>query len=318
MRPLRVVFMGSPGFAVPALRQVIASGADIACVYTQPPRPAGRGQAHQPTPVHTEALTLGLPVRHPESLKSPEDRAAFAGLGADLAVVVAYGLILPRAVLNAPKLGCINLHASLLPRWRGAAPIQRAIMAGDSETGVQVMRMETGLDTGPVYLSARTPIHPDDTAQTLHDRLATLGADLIPEALAGLAAGRLIATPQAEAGVTYASKLGPQDQVIDWTQPARAIDATIRGLSPVPAAHFGWSPAPGPGEEPIRIKALMSTLHTTTGQHGAPGEVLDDNLLIACGEGAIRLTRLQRPGRGPLSAADFQRGSHIAAGSLLR
>ncbi len=297
----RIAFMGSPAFALPALQALRESRAEIVCVYTQPPRPAGRGQTLRKTPVHSAAEAAGLPVRTPPSLKSAEEQAAFAALDLDLAVVVAYGLLLPRAILDAPRHGCINLHGSLLPRWRGAAPIQRAIMAGDGETGVQVMRMEAGLDTGPILLTARTPIEPDDTAGSVHDRLAALGAGLLPEAVDRIARGAAQFTPQAEEGVVYAHKITPQDARIDWTQPARVVDRQIRGLSPAPGA---WFVMPGP-KGPVRCKALDSRLGLG---NGAPGTCLDDALLVACGEGAVRLLTIQREGRGPTAAADFLRG----------
>lgn len=308
---MKIIFMGSPDFSVTALAALIAAGHEIACVYSQPPRPAGRGKSERRTPVHAYADAQGLPVRTPKSLKQSPEQDAFAALNADIAIVVAYGLILPQPVLDAPRLGCVNLHASLLPRWRGAAPIQRAIMAGDKVSGVQAMVMEAGLDTGPVLATARTPIAADDTAGTLHDRLATLGADLLPHVLTELADGTLNPTPQSEDGVTYAAKLGPADQAIDWTRPAGEVDAQIRGLSPFPGARFNWTP-PDEGAT-LRMKPLMSEL--ADGQ-GMPGTLLDDALLVACGEGALRLTRLQRPGKGPMDAADFLRGTAIAKGSL--
>ena len=310
---MRIIFMGSPDFAVMALETLLASEHEIVCVYTQPPRPAGRGKSDRPTPVHALANARGLPVRTPKSLKKSPEQAAFAALGADIAIVVAYGLILPQPVLDAPRLGCINLHGSLLPRWRGAAPIQRALMAGDAETGVQAMVMEAGLDTGPVLATASTDILPSDTAGTLHDRLAALGASLLPAVLAGLAAGTLQAQPQPEEGITYAAKLGPEDQAIDWTQDARTVDCQIRGLSPFPGAYAHWQPAGN--DAPTRLKLLMSAL--AEGE-GAPGTVLDDELLVACGSGAIRLTRLQRPGKGAMDAADFLRGTSLPPGTVLQ
>ena len=313
--PLRLAFMGSPDFAVPALAEVLSAGHEVACVYTQPPRPAGRGKSLRPTPVHAFALSQGLTVRTPGSLKKPAQQHAFAALELDIAVVVAYGLILPQAVLDAPRLGCINLHGSRLPRWRGAAPIQRAIMGGDAETAVQVMQMEAGLDTGPVLMSETTRIATDDTAQTLHDRLARMGADLLPRALAALERGSLPPQPQPSDGVTYAHKITAADQPIDWSRPAAMIDAQIRGLSPAPGAYFLWQPA---GEaEALRVKALMSEVLPGPTVEARPGTVIDADLTIACGSGAIRITRLQRPGRGPVNAADFQRGSPILPGTLL-
>lgn len=311
MSTFRIAFMGSPDFAVPALAALLARGRDVVCVYSQPPRPAGRGQTMRRTPVHVFADERGIEARTPKSLKTAPEQAEFAALDLDLAVVVAYGLILPKAVLDAPRLGCVNLHGSLLPRWRGAAPIQRALMAGDRETGVQVMRMEEGLDTGPVFSTARTPIEPDDTAQTLHDRLAALGAPLLADAVDAIEAGRARETPQAEDGVTYAKKIDPAEARIDWAKTAREIDLQIRGLSPFPGAWFEL-----PGEKgAVRMKALLSRLGRGAGE---PGEVLDDNLLVACGDGAVRLMRVQREGKQAIEAEDFLRGAPITAGTVLR
>ncbi len=306
---LRLIFMGSPDFSVPALAEALAAGHEIVAVYSQPARPAGRGQAERPTPVAAFAAARGLEVRTPLNFKAQEDRDAFAALNADAAIVVAYGLILPRAILEAPRLGCFNLHASLLPRWRGAAPIQRAIMAGDARTGVQVMRMEAGLDTGPICLSESTPITPDDTAGSLHDRLAQIGASLLPRALAALERDSLGCTPQVEEGVTYAAKLTPADARIDWSKSARAVDCQIRGLSPSPGA---WFEMPGENGKPVRVKALFSRAEQGA---GAPGEILDDELLVACADGAVRLLRVQREGKGPLDASDFLRGAKLARGA---
>ena len=312
-KPLRLAFMGSPDFSVPVLAALIEAGHEIACVYSQPPRPAGRGKKLTPTPVHRYAEEQGIEVRTPKSLKSEDEQAAFASLGLDAAVVVAYGLILPQAILDAPRFGCMNLHASLLPRWRGAAPIQRAIMAGDKVTGVQAMMMEAGLDTGPVLATETTDITADETGGSLHDRLSALGAQLAPRALEGLAGGMLTPEPQSEDGVTYAAKLTAADQRIDWTGPAHEIDQQIRGLSPFPGAWFHWTP---PGEdEPLRIKALMSQ-HVDHAHDAAPGTLLDDQLLVACGGGkAVRLTRLQKPGSRAMDAGDFLRGNEIKAGT---
>lgn len=304
---LRLAFMGSPTFALPTLEALIGAGHDIACVYSQPPRPAGRGKQERPTPVHAFAASRGLEVRTPKSLKRAEEQAAFAALQLDAAIVVAYGLILPKAILDAPRLGCFNLHGSLLPRWRGAAPIQRAIMAGDRVTGVQVMRMEEGLDTGPVLASAETPIDADDTTATVHDRLAALGAPLMVRTLEQLARGEAIEAPQPTEGVTYAHKITAAETRIDWTRPAREVDAHIRGLSPSPGA---WFDVAG-----VRVKALMSRLGQGA---GGPGEALDDALLIACGEGAVRLLTVQREGRAPLAAGDFLRGQPVPTGAVLR
>jgi methionyl-tRNA formyltransferase len=303
---LKIVFMGSPDFAVPALAALIEAGHEIICVYSQPPRPAGRGKNLRQTPVHAFAEARGLSVCTPKSLKSAEAQAEFAALGADLAVVVAYGLILPKAVLDAPRFGAINLHGSLLPRWRGAAPIQRALMAGDAQTGVQVMQMEEGLDTGPVLLSQTVPIHADEDAGALHDRMATAGAPLLERAVALIERGDAHFTPQAADGVTYAHKIMPAEARIDWSLPARDLDLKIRGLAPFPGAWFDYQGA--------RIKALGARFEAGS---GAPGEVLDDALLIACGDGAVRLTRVQREGKGPMAAAEFLRGTPIAKGAKL-
>lgn len=310
---LRIAFMGSPGIALGVLEALIAAGHEIVCVYSQPPRPAGRGQKLMPTPVHAFAEARGLEVRTPKSLKKPEEQAAFAALNLDAAVVVAYGLILPQPILDAPRLGCLNMHASILPRWRGAAPIQRAIMAGDTETGVDAMLMEAGLDTGPVLASVRTPITPQDTAGSLHDRLAALAAELAPRALAGLADRSLKPAPQAEAGMTYAQKITAEDQRIDWTKPAAEIDYQIRGLSPAPGA---WCEA-DLGQGPVRLKVLLSELtdHATV---AIPGALIDDRLSVACGDGrVVRLLRLQKPGGKPLAAREFLAGFPLPEGTQL-
>jgi len=292
-RQMRVVFMATPEFSVPALG-ALHTAHEIVCVYTQPPRPAGRGRKDRPSPVQARAEALGLPVRHPASLKDAGAQAEFAALRADVAVVVAYGLILPQAVLDAPAKGCVNIHASLLPRWRGAAPIHRAIMAGDAETGISIMRMEAGLDTGPVLLCRRTPIGAEETTADLHDRLAAMGAAAIVEAVAGL--DTLVAVPQAEAGVTYAAKIDKAEARVDWARPAVEVDRLIRGLSPFPGAFVQV------GDE--RVKLLRSRL--APGQ-GAPGEVLA-GFTIACGEGAVEITEAQREGRRPMPAAEALRG----------
>jgi methionyl-tRNA formyltransferase len=307
---LRLAFMGSPEFAVPVLEKILSSGHEVACVYSQPPRPAGRGQALRQTAVHAFADKRGLPVRTPLNFKGEADRQAFADLKLDVAVVVAYGLLLPQAILDAPRLGCFNLHGSLLPRWRGAAPIQRAVMAGDAETGVQVMQMEAGLDTGPVMLTAKTPIGPADTAQEVHDRLSLLGADLMVEALRQLEAGPVTLTPQAKEGVVHAPKISTAEARIDWTRPARDVSAQIRGLSPHPGAWFALRQAQGEGQE-TRVKVLNAVAEPGRGQ---PGQVLDRKLLVACGEGAVRLLRLQRAGKGPMTADEFLRGTQVGAG----
>ncbi len=301
---MRVIFMGTPDFSVPTLDALIDAGHDVVTVYCQPPRPAGRGKKDRPTPVHARALELGLEVRHPVSLKGTEEQEAFAALNADVAVVVAYGLILPQAVLDAPIHGCLNIHASLLPRWRGAAPIHRAIMARDAETGICIMQMEEGLDTGPVLLRRSTPIGATGTTGELHDRLSIMGAEAIVEALANL--DNLTPQPQPEIGVTYAEKINKSEARVDWTRPAAEVDAHIRGLSPLPGA---WTEAQGQ-----RIKILASTL--AQGQ-GTPGEILDDTLTVACGAGAIRLLRLQRAGKGAQDAETFLRGMALPAGTKL-
>jgi len=301
---MRVVFMGTPEFSVPVLDALVSAGHKIVAVYCQPPRPAGRGKKARAVPVQTRAEALGLPVRHPVSLRSTEAQAAFAALAPDVAVVVAYGLILPRAILEAPDYGCLNIHASLLPRWRGAAPIHRAIMSGDTETGVCIMQMDAGLDTGPVLLREATAIGPGDTTGALHDRLAEIGARLIVQALDRLPG--LQPAPQPEDGVTYAAKIDKAEAQVDWTRPAVEVDRLIRGLSPFPGA---WTEIGGE-----RVKLLASRL--AEGQ-GAPGLVLDDALTVACGEGAIRILRLQRAGKAPQDRDTFQRGSPVAEGTQL-
>ncbi|KJS41296.1 MAG: methionyl-tRNA formyltransferase [Roseovarius sp. BRH_c41] len=301
---MRVIFMGTPDFSVPVLEALVAAGHEVAAVYCQPPRPAGRGKKDRPSPVQARAEALGLPVRHPVSLKEAEAQAEFAALKADVAVVVAYGLILPQAVLDAPARGCLNIHASLLPRWRGAAPIHRAIMAGDAETGICIMQMEAGLDTGPVLLRGAMTIGPQETTGELHDRLSGLGARLIIEALGRL--DDLRPVPQSEAGVTYAAKIDKSEARVEWTRPAAEIDRLIRGLSPFPGA---WCEVGGE-----RIKLLCSTV--ADGQ-GAPGVVLGDGLTVACGTGAVRLLRLQRAGRAAQDADEFLRGMPLPCGTQL-
>jgi len=308
---MRVVFMGTPDFAVLTLLELIGQGHEIAAVYTQPPRPAGRGLAERLSPVGEKARGFGIPVLTPRSLRDPAAQAAFSAHGADVAVVVAYGLILPRPILDAPAEGCLNLHASLLPRWRGAAPIQRAVMAGDRETGVMVMRMEEGLDTGPVCLAERAPIGPDETAGGLHDRLARLGADLMARALAALGRGALVCTEQSEAGATYARKIEKAETRIDWTRSAGQVLNHIRGLSPSPGA---WCEIPLAGGTE-RVQILRAAL--SPGQ-GAPGAVLGfDPLAAACGDGAVRLEELRRAGKRPVAAAEFLRGARLVPGALL-
>ncbi len=289
---MRVIFMGTPDFSVPAL-QALAARHEVVAVYSQPPRAAGRGQKPRPSAVQQAAEALGLPVRTPARLRDAADHADFATLQADVAVVVAYGLILPQPVLDAPRLGCLNIHASILPRWRGAAPIHRAILAGDSETGVAIMQMEAGLDTGPVLALERTPIGPDETTGALHDRLSAMGAALITEVLDRLP---LSAVPQPEEGVTYAAKIDKAEARIDWTRPADDIDRQIRGLSPVPGA---WCMV---GDE--RVKLLSSTLAQGS---DTPGTVLPD-FTVACGTGAVRVTLAQRAGKRPMTPDDLLRG----------
>jgi methionyl-tRNA formyltransferase len=301
---MRLIFMGTPDFSVPALDALHAAGHEIAAVYTRAPQPAGRGQKERPSPVNTRADALGLPVRTPRTLRDADAQAAFAAHGAEAAVVVAYGLILPQPVLDAPARGCFNIHASLLPRWRGAAPIHRAIMAGDAETGIAIMAMEAGLDTGPVLLRKAVPIGPADTAGTLHDTLAALGARLIVDALAHL--DGLPPLPQPEEGVTYAAKIDKAEARVDWTRPAAHVDRQIRGLSPFPGA---WTEFDGD-----RLKLLLSE---TAPGGGAPGTVIDSAPTVACGDGAVRLLRLQRAGRGPQDGADFLRGFPLAPGDRL-
>ncbi len=298
-RRLRLAFMGTPDFAVPSLRALIDAGHEVACVYSQPPRPAGRGQQLQRSPVQTLAESHGLPVRTPKSLRTAEAQAEFAALGLDIAVVAAYGLILPVPVLEAPRLGCVNVHGSLLPRWRGAAPIHRALLAGDSETGITIMGMEAGLDTGPMLLKGRVPITATSTATELHDALAAMGARLIVEALEGVAAGRLTAAPQPAEGVTYAAKLEREEGRLDWSRPAAELTRRIRALNPWPGVWFENG-----GE---RIKVLAAELGDGA---GAPGSLLGDDFTVACGEGALRLTRVQRQGRGVVDGAAFLRGVH--------
>ena len=304
---MRLAFLGTPEFAVQSLAELVSAGHEIVCVYSQPPRPRGRGQALKPSPVHAFAETLGLEVRTPASMKTAEEIEAFKALDLDAAVVVAFGQILVTDVLEAPRLGCFNLHASLLPRWRGAAPIQRAIMAGDALTGVQVMRMSEGLDEGPILLSETVRIDALDTAATLSERLAQVGAQLLPRALAAIERGGAAGTPQSEDGVTYARKIKSEEARIDWTRPADEIDRHIRGLSPFPGAWFE-------GPDGARVKALLSRLEDGD---GAPGTTLDDRLLIACGDGAVRLLTVQREGKGAQNADVFLNGYPIPAGTQL-
>ena len=310
---MRLAFLGTPEFAVKSLAELVASGHEIAAVYAQPPEPRGRGQQVRPSPVQAVAERLGLKVRTPRSMRDAAEIAAFRALDLDAAVVVAYGQILPREVLEAPRMGCFNLHASLLPRWRGAAPIQRAIMAGDVVTGVDVMRMTEGLDEGPVLLSEVVPISGADTAASLAERLADVGASLLPRAVAAVERGVAQETPQPADGVTYARKISPAEVRIDWSRPAAEVDRHIRGLSPFPGAWF-MAAAQGEDRGPVRVKALLSRLDAGW---GAPGEVLDDELMIACGEGAVRLLQVQREGRGAQDAATFVRGFAMPRGTRL-
>jgi methionyl-tRNA formyltransferase len=307
---LTVVFMGTPDFAVPTLRAIAAAGHGIAAVYSQPPRPAGRGLCERPSPVHAAALDLAVPVFTPTSLKGEAAAETFSGHGADVAVVVAYGLLLPPSILAIPRFGCLNLHGSALPRWRGAAPIQRAVMAGDAETAVEVMQMEAGLDTGPVALARFTPIGAEETTGDLHDRLAGLGAGLMVEALAALEAGTFAVTPQPADGVTYARKIDKAEARIDWNRPAKALHDTIRGLSPFPGAWCEMTI----GGRVERLKLLRTSLAEGS---GAPGEILDDGPTVACGEGALRLVEVQRAGGRPMSGEAFRRGAAPAKGARL-
>ena len=302
--PLRLIFMGTPDFAVPTLLELVAHGHEIAAVYTRAAKPAGRGMKLQPTPVEQEARRLGIAVMTPKTLKTPEALEEFRAYGADAAVVVAYGMILPQAILDTPKLGCFNLHASLLPRWRGAAPINRSIMAGDAETGVMVMKMDAGLDTGDVAMAERLAITDAMTASDLHDALARLGGDLMVRAIGALERGKLQLTRQDEQGVSYAAKIDKAEARIDWSRPARAVLRHVHGLSPFPGA---WCEMPIEGQ-PMRVKVLRCAL---AGGSGAAGDLLDDHLTIACGEGAIRILELQRAGKAPMKAEEFLRGTPL-------
>jgi len=305
---LRLVFMGTPDFAATALRALIDAGHEIVAVYTQPPRPAGRGHKLQPSPVQILAEASGISVRHPASLRKAPEQEAFAALGADIGVVAAYGLILPQAILDAPRLGCLNIHGSLLPRWRGAAPIQRAMLAGDAETGITVMRMDAGLDTGPMLTKGVVPITSATTGESLHDRMAELGARMIVEALPDFAAGRLTEIAQPEEGVTYAAKLTREDGVVDWRNDAVFIERQIRALNPWPGCRFAAN-----GE----IIAVISATVVPDAK-GNPGQVLDGRLTVACGSGGgVRLERVRRPGKGPVDGAAFLRGFALPPGSVL-
>ena len=302
---MRIVFMGTPEFSVPVLGALVAAGHELVAIYSQPPRPAGRGKKDRPSPVQSLAERLGLPARHPLNFQDPAEIKSFVDLNADIAVVVAYGLILPQAVLDAPKLGCLNIHASLLPRWRGAAPIHRAIMAGDTKTGVCIMQMEKGLDTGSVLLRKETDILATDTTATLHDRLSDMGANLIVRALAELP--ELTPEVQSADGVTYATKIDKTEAKIDWARPAIEVDRQIRGLSPFPGAWFEVD-----GQ---RVKVLNSTVAAE--KQGKAGDILDDILTVACGRGAVQLLRLQRAGKGAMTPLDFLRGFPLPKGKQL-
>jgi methionyl-tRNA formyltransferase len=310
---LRLAFMGTPDFAVPSLQALAAAGYEIAAVYSQPPRPAGRGRKPKPAPVHAFAAARGWPVRTPESLREPAAQEDFAALTLDAAVVVAYGLLLPPAVLSAPRLGCFNVHASLLPRWRGAAPIQRALLAGDSETGATIMRMDEGLDTGPILARRAVPIGATDTAASLHDTLAALGAEMIVSTLAGLAAGTVQAHPQPEDGVTYAGKLSRAEARLDWRRPAVELERQVRAFAPWPGAHFT---ANGETIKVLAAKVLAGEMETGD-DTAAPGTVLDERLTVACGTGALRPTQVQRGGRAACDTDAFLRGFAIPAGTRL-
>ena len=303
---MRLAFLGTPDFALPTLEALLDAGHEIVRVYAQPPRPAGRGRKLRPSPVQAFAEPRGIPVATPASLRDQALQSDFAALGLDAAVTAAYGLLLPPAILTAPRFGCLNVHASLLPRWRGAAPIQHAILAGDRKTGISVMAMDEGLDTGPVFLARRIPIGPETTGGDLHDRLAQLGAEAVVETLSGLAGGRLNPVPQPEAGVTWAPKLTREDSLLDWTRPARELERRVRAFAPRPGARFTFR------GESIRVEAAA----VETGG-GPPGRVLDEGAAIACGEGVLRLLRLQRPGRSAMETAAFLRGFALPAGTDL-
>ncbi|ODT71953.1 MAG: methionyl-tRNA formyltransferase [Pelagibacterium sp. SCN 63-23] len=306
---MRVVFMGTPEFSVPTLTEIVSSGHEVIAVYTRAPKPAGRGQAERKSPVHEAAEAFGIPVFTPRSLKGAEEQAQFAALGAEVAVVVAYGLLLPKAILDAPENGCLNLHGSLLPRWRGAAPIQRAIMAGDRQTGIVVMQMDEGLDTGAMGPTEIIPIGPDMVAGELHDQMMRVGADLMGRALAALERGSLDFTPQPADGATYAAKIDKAEARIDFSKSADEVHNLIRGLSPFPGAWFELNM----GGKSVRIKALRSSLAMGS---GAAGTLLGDGLTIACGSGAVQLTQVQREGKGPMDAPTFLRGAGVLPGAV--
>lgn len=306
MSALKLIFMGSPDFSVPALAALLDAGHDVLSVYAQPPRPAGRGQKERPCPVHAFALERGLEVRTPKSLKDESEQQAFAGLNADACVVAAYGLILPKGVLDAPRYGCLNIHASLLPRWRGAAPIHRAILAGDEKSGVTIMQMDEGLDTGDMLMAEETPITATTTASDLHDRLSAMGAEMIVKALENLQSGSLTPVPQPDEGVTYAAKLDRSEGRIDWALSAVDLERRVRGLNPWPGIWFDY--------QDRRIKVLAAEVVDNSGNAGT---VLDDRLTIACGEKALRLKRVQKQGKGPMAAEDFLRGNDVPKGTSL-
>lgn len=306
MTRLRLVFMGTPDFAVSSLRALADAGHEIIAVYSQPPRPAGRGHKEHPSPVHAFAAEQGWEVRTPKSLKGEVEQAAFAALKPDVAVVAAYGLILPTPILEAPRMGCLNVHASLLPRWRGAAPIQRAILAGDKESGVTIMQMDEGLDTGGMLCRESLPITQGTTASDLHDHLAELGGRLIVDAVRGVDDGEFEAMPQPDEGVTYAAKLNKAESLLDWRRPAIELERQVRAFTPWPGAVFQL------GKE--RIKVLEAAVEQKA---GPAGKILDDDLTVACGEGALRLLRLQRPGKGAMAAKDFLNGFALPSGTEL-
>ncbi|MEP0235975.1 methionyl-tRNA formyltransferase [Roseibium sp.] len=310
---LRIIFMGTPEFSVPTLMEIVGHGHDVVACYSQPPRPAGRGMELKKSPVHEAAESFGIPVFTPASLKDPEEQQKFIDLDADVAVVVAYGLLLPKAVLEAPREGCLNLHASLLPRWRGAAPINRAIMAGDAETAVQVMRMEEGLDTGPVCMSETVAIGDNTTAGELHDQLSGLGSDLMVRALAALSRGALNQMPQAESGITYARKLSKDETRIDWALGAKGVHDHIRGLSPFPGAWCEMMLA-GKAE---RVKVLRSQLAEGAGPAGEVLALDGNGPVVGCGTGAVRLVQVQRAGKKAVSGEDFLRGATLSVGDTL-
>ncbi len=314
--PLRVVFMGTPEFSVPSLERIIASGHDVVCVYSQPPRRAGRGMSDRKSPVHVYAETQGIEVRTPKTLKGGDEVQRFAALNADVGVVIAYGLILPEGILAAPRTGCLNVHASLLPRWRGAAPIQRAIMAGDEETAVMIMQMEAGLDTGPVCRTRRIAIGPDTTAGELHDELALLGGELMQEVLADLERGHLDFVAQSDEGVSYAYKIEKDEAHIDFSCDAQTVHNKIRGMSPFPGAWFEIVK----NDRRERIKVLRSRVVARPDEHSAAaaGQVLDNQLLVACGEGAVQLIELQRAGKKVMAVSELLRGLAIAPGTQLQ